>query len=69
MRFQKSVYEKCVIFSQDVEGAEKCLSASTELTLFDEILDSHPALHRKEVLDKKNQDSFYRKAFSCKITE
>ncbi|XP_024883836.1 RNA-binding protein 28-like [Temnothorax curvispinosus] len=39
---------------QHVEDAEKCLSAGTELRLRGQILDTHKALHRKEVEDKKN---------------
>lgn len=37
-----------------MEDAEKCLSAGTELRLFDQVLDPHRALHKNEVEDQKN---------------
>ncbi|XP_058806860.1 RNA-binding protein 28-like isoform X2 [Phymastichus coffea] len=37
----------------NVEDAEKCLAAGTELKLHDQILDPHKALNRKEVTEKK----------------
>lgn len=42
------------ILLQHVEGAEKCLSAGTELRLRGQIIEAHKALHRKEIEDKKN---------------
>ncbi|KAK2581868.1 hypothetical protein KPH14_002331 [Odynerus spinipes] len=39
---------------KNVEDAEKCLSAGTELRLRDEILEVHKALNRNDVMDKKN---------------
>ncbi|XP_033218547.1 RNA-binding protein 28-like [Belonocnema kinseyi] len=39
---------------RNVEDAEKCLSAGTELRLFDQVLDPHLALHKNEIEDQKN---------------
>ena len=40
---------------QNIEDAEKCLAAGTELTLHGQILDPHKALNRKDV-NEKNQE-------------
>lgn len=42
---------------QNVEDAEKCLTAGTELKLFDQILDPHRALHKNEVTERNNLKS------------
>ncbi|XP_051169313.1 RNA-binding protein 28-like [Leptopilina boulardi] len=42
---------------QNVEDAEKCLTAGTELKIFDQILDPHRALHKNEVAERKNSKS------------
>ncbi|XP_043472626.1 RNA-binding protein 28-like isoform X2 [Leptopilina heterotoma] len=39
---------------RNVEDAEKCLAAGTELKIFDQILDPHRALHKNEVVERKN---------------
>ncbi|KAJ8675423.1 hypothetical protein QAD02_011209, partial [Eretmocerus hayati] len=39
----------------NVEDAEKCLAAGTELKLHDQVLDPHKALHRKEVVEKNEE--------------
>ncbi|XP_015599445.1 RNA-binding protein 28 [Cephus cinctus] len=39
---------------QNIEDAEKCLAAGTELKLHDQILDPHRALNRNDVQDKKS---------------
>lgn len=38
---------------QDVEDAEKCLSAGTELTLMGNILDCHRAINKNDLENKK----------------
>lgn len=39
---------------QHIEDAEKCLLAGTELRLRDQIIDTHRALHKNEVGNKKS---------------
>lgn len=55
---------------QNVEDAEKCLAAGTELKLHDQILDPHRALHRNEVneknRDKKKKDKDSRNLYLVK---
>lgn len=40
---------------QNVEDAEKCLAAGTELKIHDQVLDPHKALHRNEVNEKNKE--------------
>lgn len=41
---------------QEVEDAEKCLQAGTELTLLGNILDCHKALNRTEITNKTKKE-------------
>ncbi|OXU24591.1 hypothetical protein TSAR_011042 [Trichomalopsis sarcophagae] len=40
---------------RNIEDAEKCLSAGTELRIHDQVLDPHRALHRNEVKEKSEE--------------